>query len=169
MDDACIRGSFRRLHRGFSLIELLCVIGLIGVLGALTIGAGGRYLSAQKPDLEVRAFEAIREARKRAVEAAQPVELRYLAEGHRLLWLPDRGVALGDGAEIRFLPATQGESVLLAGRLVEKALPRVRFFPDGSCDAFRLELRQAGRGAWQIAIDPWTGAALAAQETGGNR
>ena len=58
---------------------------------------------------------------------------------------------------VDFLAASAGQSaVLIGGELVStQTVPAVTFYPDGTCAAFRLQLR-AGAAAHVLNIDPWT-------------
>ena len=65
--------------------------------------------------------------------------------------------ATGGDVSVQFLQARKGGSlILIAGQVVEtQEMPRVKFYPDGTCSAFRVQFR-TGATAWQLAIDPWT-------------
>jgi hypothetical protein len=54
------------------------------------------------------------------------------------------------------------EAILLGGQMEERALTRIRFYPDGTCDRMRVEIirNQARR---VIPIDPLTCAPLPAE------
>ena len=41
-----------------------------------------------------------------------------------------------------------------------REVPVVRFYPDGSCDRFRVQIRSGTSAPQVIAVDPWTCAPL---------
>jgi Tfp pilus assembly protein FimT len=156
----------RRSSRGlrgspaFSLLELLLVLALFGLVGTLVVGAVGTMLrdSDRNSALE-KSLHAISQARHDAVFHGEIVDLRYDDKLRLFAW--GRGTdVVGEGENVRLLPAQRVASMLVGGRLVEQPLARVRFYPDGTCDPFRLEIVR-DRASQFLAIDPWTCTPLA--------
>ncbi len=59
--------------------------------------------------------------------------------------------------EVGFLRSEVKEAVLVGGRQVETSLlPAMRFYPDGTCDPVRLQLRLPVGVVRLMAIDPGT-------------
>ncbi len=145
---------------GFTLLEILMVLALMGLVTALLIGSGGMRLAIQD-DPEDTALAAIARARNEAVLTGRTLELRHDEKARTLDWGAGH-LALGDTNDVRLLaPATQS-AVLVAGRALEQELPRVRFYADGTCDPFRLEIvRGESQPSRILAIDPWTCVPLA--------
>ena len=91
------------------------------------------------------------------------MSLGFDAKEKKLVWGNDQETgsaafdAAGGEVSVQFLQSLKGGSlILIAGQAVEtQELPRVRFYPDGTCTAFRVQFR-VGANAWQLAIDPWT-------------
>lgn len=157
------RSSIRgRRSPAFSLLELLLVLALFALVGTLVVGAVGTMLrGADRDSAEEKALRAISQARHDAVFNGEIVELRFDEKLRQLSW--GRGVdTLPDGEAIRLLPATRQATMLIGGRLVENPIERVRFYPNGTCDPFRLEIVR-GRESEYLAIDPWTCSPLAAE------
>ena len=159
--------------RGFTLIEILLVLALLALFATLFIpGVNSmlRDLDARGPDQLLS--EAILSAREEALSSGRVVDLRYDVESRRLVW--NNGAARGEplplGASLELLPMEVGGSILLGGELTEAQEPlrRVRFFPDGTCDAFRVRLRQPDIPPQLFVIDPWTCAASRVQAKGGS-
>lgn len=158
------RGPDRRdgsAAAGFSLLEILLVLLLFGLIGALLVGGGSRLQATLDKDTETAALNAISATRHAAVVAGRTLELTLDAEARRLDW----GVAGADlpgEDEVRLLPPVTTSAVLIGGRRYEAPLARVRFYPDGTCDPFRLEIMPAdhSRESRIIVLDPWTGTAL---------
>jgi general secretion pathway protein H len=144
---------------GFTLLEMLVVIAIIGLITTvLFIGSESLLRAAQRDDLENSALTALATARREAVTSNQTLHLRSAADGRRLEWGAHGASLAGEGA-VRLLGLTSS-SVLIGGRLVENAIVTVRFYPDGTCDPFRLELVH-GDQSRILTIDPWTCTALA--------
>jgi prepilin-type N-terminal cleavage/methylation domain-containing protein len=145
---------------GFSLLEIMVVLALFGLIAALLIGGGGSLLQASSRDnAENTALTAIAAARHQAVLAGQIVELHIDEKARALDWGAGQA-PLPANEELNLLPPDRSGAMLIGGQLKEESIARVRFYADGTCDPFRLEItRDASRRV--IAIDPWTCAALA--------
>ncbi len=151
-------------RRGFTLVEVLLVLALLALLGSLLVpGVGSMLRAMDERAPEQVAAEAVLAARAAALEGGRTVVLRYDAETRAFVWDPPgaRSPALPPGLVAELLPPVAGGAVLLGGELAELTPPlrRVRFFPDGTCDPFRLRLREGTSGAPRVlAADPWTAA-----------
>lgn len=147
---------------GFTLIETIVVLMLIGMITSVLIsGATSLFNTAREQDPETAILSLFQKVRGQAVESGQVVELQPLPE--------DAGFVYGaDGVEM--LPKREGYTVrlispelisasLIGGQLEEKPLMKVRFYPDGSCDPLRIQIRR-GETRRVYPIDPWTAAPL---------
>ncbi len=150
--------SFRR-SAAFTLLEILVVLALFGLVSAVLIGGSGELLkSATRNDAESTALSAIAAARNSAVLTGRTLEMRRDDQARLLDWGEGHTELAGD-EEVRLLPPAKASAVLIGGRVQETPLARVRFYADGTCDPFRLEI--AGKQASRIfTIDPWTCAVL---------
>lgn len=155
------------LSRAFSLLEIMAVLALIGLIAALLIGNSGALLrSVSSDDVQHTALAAIGAVRHGAVLHGRTLELSVDEKARVLVW--DEGRAALEGEDgVRLLPPVQAGAQLLGGVLVENPLARVRFYADGTCDPFRLEIVR-GRTSRILVIDPWTCTVLA-PETGPGR
>jgi prepilin-type N-terminal cleavage/methylation domain-containing protein len=156
-------GGARRGGRGFTLIEILLVLSIAALIGAVLIGGSAQLLDqAKEEDPETALLLLLQKARAQAVEGNAVIELVQLPN--------DEGFLLGeDGLEE--LPRREGGSratllkaefeggSLIAGQIEETPLERLRFYPDGSCDPARVQVRR-GEVRRVYAIDPWTAAPL---------
>lgn len=159
--------------RGFTLVEVLLVLALLALFAAIFIpGVNSMLAQMDARGPEQIASEAVLAARTIALESGRATELAYDAEKRQLLWGESgaRSDALPVGVVLDLLPMEAGGSILLGGELAENQEPlkRVRFFPDGTCQPFRLRLR-AGADAKPrvLVIDPWTCALSAVPAKGG--
>jgi type II secretion system protein H len=149
-------------RRGFTLVEVLLVLALMALLASLLVpGVNSMLRAMDERAPEQLAAEAVLAARAAALESGRTVELRYDKDGRAFVWGPPdaRSAALPAGTVAELLPAEAGGAVLLGGVLTETAAPlrRVRFFPDGTCDPFRLRLRESEAAAPRVLVaDPWT-------------
>jgi len=160
-------------RRAFTLVEVLLVLALIAVFAAVFIPGVNSILEQMNdrgPDQLLG--EAILAARTDALESGREVELAYDAEKRQLVYgaLAERSDALPPGLVLELLPVQAGASILLGGELTEVQAPlkRVRFFPDGTCEPFRLRVK-AGPDAKPrvLVVDPWTCAVSPAPTKGG--
>lgn len=160
----------RRRANGFTLVEILLVLAVVALLAALVlpgINAVLRTMDNREPDQVL--WDTILAARERALTTNREVWLRFDREKKTLAWddgTESRAVAWPAETRLEFLQPTEGATVLIGGRLVEtREIPAVRFFPDGTCDRFRAQLRTGAGAARIIAVDPWTCAPMLAAET----
>jgi type II secretory pathway pseudopilin PulG len=147
----------------FTLLEILLVLALIGLItGVLAVGVSGAFNNDHQAPDEVF-WQACRDAQKLASLSESDTSLSFDSKGKMLVWSNGRqtdtaafDASRGD-VTVQFLQAAKGGSlILIAGRVVEtQEVPRVVFYPDGTCMAFRVQFR-IGSTAWQAGIDPWT-------------
>ncbi len=158
-----IIAAYRTRAAGFTLLEILLVLTLMGLIMAMVIAGVTRVFSSDHPPPEDVFWQACRSAQKMASLSDQNVTFSFDAQTNRLVWTngaetEDATFDPADGkVGIQFLQAQQGGSlILIAGQVVEtQEVPHVTFYPDGTCSAFRVQFR-VGKNTWQVAIDPWT-------------
>lgn len=168
---------------GFTLLEVLCVLAIIGLLAAVLIGGAANLLS-DKPQSAVEVFwEAVRESRKNALKSEHEMRLRYDKEKKQFVLVdgiaPKRAAAdgvtqeeavakvfqvnpaLANDLQVTFLASgATGRTELIAGMLVEvDPVPYVTFYEDGTCTGFRVQFVRAGSTS-TLAVDRWTCAPL---------
>jgi general secretion pathway protein H len=151
--------AHRRLS-GFTLVEVLLVLAIMALFATLFIpGVNSilREIDARGPEQIVS--ETILAARGAALETSRTVILRFDAEARRFQTeaasVPTE--VLPAGLKLDLLPPETGSTVLLGGQLVETGeLHRIRFFPDGTCDPFRVRMQEGKEAPRLLQIDPWT-------------
>lgn len=149
--------------KGFTLLEILVVIALLGLLSAVLIGGSNSLLRTKdQQDLESIAFGAITMTREHAVLTGGTMQLRLDEKARTLDWGAGP-LSLPDGGTVRLLPPVMRSASLIGGTLTESTLPGVRFYADGTCDPFRLEIIQHGLSRI-MTIDPWSCTALAEEK-----
>ncbi len=147
-------------RRGFTLVEVLLVLALLVLFATLLLpGVNSilREINARGPEQILSTV--LLAARSEALASGRTVELRYEAEERRF-WSEPAAIKadpLPAGVRLDLLPPATGATVLLGGELIETgALPRIRFFPDGTCDPFRVRLREGALPPRLFTVDPWT-------------
>jgi hypothetical protein len=147
----------------FTLLEILLVLALVGLIGALmAVGVSGVFNNDHLAPDDVF-WQACRSAQKLASFGERDTSLSFDPKEKKLVW--SNGLETGSAARdnsrgevsVQFLQATNGGSlILIAGHVVEtQEVPRVLFYPDGTCMAFRVQFR-IGSNAWHLVVDPWT-------------
>jgi general secretion pathway protein H len=153
----------RRESRGYTLLEILLVLALVGLLGALLTVSISHVVSEDHAAPEDVFWQGCRSAQKMASLSERETSLGFDAKEKKLVWSNGLGTEeasfdpTSGEVSIQFLQAMQGGNlILIAGQVVEtQEVPRVTFYPDGTCSAFRVQFR-IGTNSWQVAIDPWT-------------
>jgi len=154
------RQSLSVRRRGFTLVEVLLVLAVLVLFTTLLLpGVNSifRAMEARAPQEVLGA--TVLAARAAALETGRTVGLRYEADRRR--FTSDHvglgPVSLSAGVALDLLPAATGGYVLLGGQLTETGgLDRIRFFPDGTCDPFRVRLREGEAPPRMLTVDPWT-------------
>ena len=150
------------LRAGFTLLEILLVLMLFALLGAVMVGgAVSLFKSVEEHDPEAIVLSMLQKVRGEAVEKGQVVELTPLPDDAGFIWGADgvENLPKREGLNVRLLRPEAGGMSLIGGQLEERPIERVRFYPDGSCDPMRVQVRR-GDNRRVYAIDPWTAAPL---------
>ncbi len=145
---------------GFSLIEILLVLGLMGLLCGLFISAGSGLFGDATRRGTGAFWDVVRHARHQAIMTDSTVILQVSEDATQLVLQGTEGkqvVSLTAGMTITLLCPEERATILLGGELVEtKSLALVRFYPDGTCDAFRAQMGRPGAPWLVVTVDPWT-------------
>lgn len=166
MDCRVVLRAPRNDNLGFTLLEILLAIALMGLLAAVLVTGGVNLLSEKPATPEAVFWKAVQRGRASALTVEREVRLSYDAK--------NQAFVLDDGVtpQVLTVPPTReltvdflssaagGNMVLIGGELVDtKTVPAVTFYPDGTCSPFRAQFRSGGA-AKILNIDPWTCAAV---------
>ena len=159
--DCATTGNARSSARAFTLIEILLVLALLALVAAVFVpGVNSilRDINDRGPDQLLS--EAVLAARAEALETGRTVELAYVKDSRQFVWgaRASHGDALPKELVVEILPVATGSNILLGGELaeVQEPLKRVRFFPDGTCEPFRLRVKSGENKPRTLIADPWT-------------
>ncbi len=154
------------MRRGFTLIELILVIGLIALIGGLVaVNAEAilRGLAEEPPERILQ--KAVREARFQAAHLKQPVLLRFDEEAAAFRVRGADGSDLATfktGLENAAPPLRLQFEQILPGRGMDRPdreqtapIDAVTFRPDRSSTPFQAVLRNAG-GSFTLRFDPFS-------------
>ena len=154
---------------GFTLVEILLALAVVALVAALVLPGINellRTIDNAEPDQIL--WDAVTAAREQALTTNRPVWLRFDREKKLLGWTDGtaaRTKSWPAAATLEFLRPATGTTVLVGGRLVEtESVATVRFYPDGTCDRFRAQIRTGSATARIFAVDPWTCAPLIGPE-----
>lgn len=144
----------------FTLVEVLLVVALLGFIAFAFVNSAADLFRSREPRADDAFWGAVTAARQLALEGNQTVLLRYNEEKHFIEWgagtEPVKTMPF-PGRMLEFLPMVTQGTILLGGQLRETdSIKVVRFYPDGCCDAFRIQLTDPSGRLSMLGIDPWT-------------
>ncbi len=145
----------------FTLVEILLVLALMALAGAVLLPAAGALFRRSVPEGPADMIaDLMQEVRREAVLTGREVTLSFDVEAQRFRWDGTTGgsrSADGPRLSVDFLRAANRSTVLIGGRLLETdPRPTLVFYPDGTCDPVRVQLRRSTGAVEVLAIDPWT-------------
>jgi prepilin-type N-terminal cleavage/methylation domain-containing protein len=163
-------------RRGFTLLETLLVLGLLSMLAAVMVGGSAQLLrGTARSDPEDALMALLQTIRRQAVEKGKVIELTPTDTADEdepdFEWGEENAgddrprtaekLPKVEGVTVKILAPESSGAILLGGVATEKALARMRFYPDGTCDRVRLDItRNESRSI--VPIDPLTCAPLPA-------
>ena len=163
-------------RRGFTLLETLLVLGLMSMLAAVMIGGSAQLLKGTaRSDPEDALMALMQTIRRQAVEKGKVLELAPTDTNEEdapdFLWgeesvdedhpRTEERLPKLEGVKVKILAPESTGAILLGDVASEKALARMRFYPDGTCDRVRLDITR-NENRTIVPIDPLTCAPLPA-------
>lgn len=151
--------------RGFTLLEILLTIALIGLLASVLVSGAAGLLNNKPMTADEVFWSAVQEARKSALQGEQTTALRFVDDREKGKGFSLTGNSVnkffpipqaGD-IEVTFLSQQKGNSlIMVAGTVLEtQKIEAVTFYGDGTCTPFRVQYYRNGA-ARVITVDPWT-------------
>lgn len=153
---------------GFTLLEILLALAVIGLIATVLIGGSARLLETKPLSPDQVFWSAVLEARKEALKGNTTVRLSF--DDKAKAFLVDNGGAAPKSiplaaspldVQMIFLAGEATATNLMPGTEVSNPLAAVEFYGDGTCTPFRMQIKTPV-GTRMIGIDPWTCAAMLA-------
>lgn len=143
----------RKASRAFTLIEILVVVGILGIITAIGIPSIGRTLQKEGMRKAVSDFvEACSDARAQAILKQQTAVLT-IRPGEHTFKSPSKEYQFPETVQIEFMGANFSLTDM------EQEETRVRFFPNGTSDEFAIVLRGEDQRTVKITLELVTGLA----------
>jgi prepilin-type N-terminal cleavage/methylation domain-containing protein len=149
-------------RRAFTLLEILLVLSLLALLGSVMVGGAVSMLKTNETkDPETSLLKMLQTVRAEAVSTDSIIDVKALPEDKGFSWGAAGLEALPPtpGVKVHLIGAVSGRASLIAGQIEEEPIKHLHFYPDGSCDPVRVEVKR-GEVRRVYAIDPWTAAPM---------
>jgi prepilin-type N-terminal cleavage/methylation domain-containing protein len=155
----------RQLGRGFTLIEIIIVIALMGIIGGLVVINANSVLQGLGDDPVDRSLvKAVREARYQAAANKQTVRLQFDEQERQWLITSTSGQQLDarpiagsteQRLDVRFEQILPSRGLQAPSSLQMAEIPAVFFRPDRSATAFQAVIRE-GTLQYVLRFDPFS-------------
>lgn len=137
------------MPRGFTLVELLIVLVLVGVMGSIAVLAMGQADPGRRVQLEAQRLARLLElAEQEASIRGEVVGIELYAGGYRFLEQADGWQAINDelfqartlSAPLQLALTLSGEVKTLPFKPQYQPQPQIVLTPDGDGEAFRIAI-----------------------------
>jgi len=144
------RAEIRRGERGFALIEILCVLAIIGMLAAVILPAIPRATTRSK-------LESFAVQTAALLKADRSAALRRRIQVTTMVDAESRAIRSGVTGRILRLPADVSMQAMLASRCADRNAGRsIDFFPSGMSCGGTIALARPGMG-FEVRVNWLTG------------
>lgn len=132
------------LVRGFTMLEMLVAITIVGLLLAVTVPASARFYESIQYRQAVRdVITALASARYRAINSGRAQDVTVDPRDNRL----------GSNGEVTYLPEGFEIAVHSARELNRDSLGVIRFYPEGGSSGGGIDLQRKGGAGVRISVD----------------
>jgi general secretion pathway protein H len=134
--------------RGFTLVELLVALAIVGLMLAVAVPAGSRFYDGMQTREAVRAVVTLfAAARQQAITSGEAQDV--------LVWPEERRIVLGK--TVRRLPGGVRITVHGAKEINRERAGVIRFYPEGGTSGGGIDIINPGAGTIAIDVDWLTG------------
>jgi len=123
-----------KLHRAFTLIEIMIVVGIIGLIAAMSVPS--ILLSLKKEGMRKAVGDMVdvcNDARSHAILSGQTTDVTFHAADKSFASSNGKSATLPDGVDFAMLDINLMD-------FSQSDVSRVRFFPNGTCDEMTVVL-----------------------------
>jgi prepilin-type N-terminal cleavage/methylation domain-containing protein len=160
------------LRGGFTLLETLLVLGLISMLAAVLIGGSASLLKGtSREDPEDALLALLQTVRREAVAQGTTLILKTIPDEENpdvtnYTWGENKieRMPVLAGVKVKIVGPAVNAAIILGGEMEEATLSQIKFYADGTCDRFRLEINR-NESRHILPIDNLTCAPLPALKT----
>lgn len=171
-----------KASRGFTMLEVLLSIAIIGLLAGVLVAGSAHLLREQPGSAQEIFWKAVQEARKTALKAEHDIRLKFDKDKKQFVLIDGLApttlsatsfapeeialkqfpifTAPGTDLAVDFLPPSTkggGNLILVGGVAIEtQAMAFATFYADGTCSPFRVQFVRDGATSTPLVIDPWT-------------
>ncbi len=138
---------------GFTLIELIIVVILVGLMAALAAPAIGNSLSSIRLNTSIRRLSAVlRNTRSRAIADKQNYRISFIPEGTSYSYPTtsgDKSITIAHGIQIK--------SVYQADEDIEMEELNLYFYPKGNSNGGKIVLENEREQSFYLIVDAISG------------
>jgi general secretion pathway protein H len=140
----CVERVSHRRVRGFTMLEMLVAITIVGLLLAVTVPASARFYESIQYRQAVRdVITALASARYRAINSGRAQDVTVDPRGNRL----------GSNGKVTNIPEGLQLAVHSASELNRDSLGVIRFYPEGGSSGGGIDLEREDGSGVRVLVD----------------